>query len=147
MAAFPSSPAACAESAAAYTERAAASALSAAASAERASAAADRAAVAAKTAVAAAATTAVNAECARAAARAADVAGPEEQFEIFKVACDAEAAKEKLKYMKGLQERNMGCHHLRSRDYTGKRSIWSKEDAKRESLGIPDPLAELTVPQ
>ena len=47
----------------------------------------------------------------------------EEQFEIFKAACDAEAAKEKLKYMKGLQERNMGCHHLGSHGYVGKRSI------------------------
>ena len=61
----------------------------------------------------------------------------EEQFEIFKAAC-----KEKSKYMKGLQERNMGCHHLGSRGYAGKRSIWAKEDAERESLGIPDPLAE-----
>ena len=71
----------------------------------------------------------------------------EEQFEIFKAACDAEAAKEKSKYMKGLQQRNMGCHHLRSRGYGGKMSIWAKEDAERESLGIPDPLAEFTVPQ
>jgi hypothetical protein len=71
----------------------------------------------------------------------------EEQFEIFKKACVAEAAKEKSEYMKGLQERNMGCHHLGSRGYAGKRPIWAKEDAKRESLGIPDPLAEFTVPQ
>ena len=71
----------------------------------------------------------------------------EEQFEIFKVACDAEAAKEKSKYMKGLKQRNMGCHHLRSRGYGGKMSIWAKEDAERESLGIADPLAEFTVPQ
>ena len=49
--------------------------------------------------------------------------------------------------MKGLQERNMGFHHLRSRGYAGKRSIWAKEDVKRESLGIPVPLAEFTVPQ
>ena len=49
--------------------------------------------------------------------------------------------------MKGLQQRNMGCHHLGSRGYDGKRSIWAKEDAERESLGIPDPLAEFTVPQ
>ena len=49
--------------------------------------------------------------------------------------------------MKGLQQRNMGCHHLGSRGYDGKRSIWAKEDAKRESLGIPDPLADFTVPQ
>ena len=70
-----------------------------------------------------------------------------EQFEIFKAACVAEAAKEKSEYMKGLQERNMGCHHLGSRGYAGKRPIWAKEDAKRESLGIPDPLADFTVPQ
>ena len=49
--------------------------------------------------------------------------------------------------MKVLQQRNMGCHHLGSRGYGGKRSIWAKEDAERESLGIPDPLAEFTVPQ
>ena len=49
--------------------------------------------------------------------------------------------------MKGLQQRNMGCHHLESRGYAGKRSIWAKEDAEHESLGIPDPLAEFTVPQ
>ena len=61
----------------------------------------------------------------------------EEQFEIFKAACVAEAAKEKSKYMKGLQERNMGCHHLGSRGYAGKRSIWAKEDAKR---GVHDML-------
>ena len=46
----------------------------------------------------------------------------EEQFEIFKADYDAEDAKEKSKYMKGLQERNMGCHHLGSRGYGGKRS-------------------------
>ena len=33
----------------------------------------------------------------------------EEQFEIYKAACVAEAAKEKSEYMKGLQERNMGA--------------------------------------
>ena len=71
----------------------------------------------------------------------------EEQFEIFKVACDAEVAKEKSKYMKGLQERNMECHPLGSRGYAGKWSIWAKEDAEHESLGILDPLAEFTVPQ
>jgi hypothetical protein len=49
--------------------------------------------------------------------------------------------------MKGLQERNMGCHHLESCGYAGKRPIWAKEDAERESLGIPDPLAEFTIPQ
>ena len=49
--------------------------------------------------------------------------------------------------MKGLQQRNIGCHHLGSRGYGEKRSIWAKEDAKCDSLGIPDPLAEFTVPQ
>ena len=49
--------------------------------------------------------------------------------------------------MKGLQQRNMGCHHLESRGCGGKRSIWAKEDAERESLGIPDPLADFTVLQ
>ena len=49
--------------------------------------------------------------------------------------------------MKGLQQRNMGHHHLGSRGYAGKRSIWAKEDAERESLGIQDPLADFTVPQ
>ena len=63
------------------------------------------------------------------------------------MACVAEAAKEKSKYMKGIQERNMGCHDLGSRGYAGKRSIWAKEDAERESMGIPDPLAEFTVLQ
>ena len=49
--------------------------------------------------------------------------------------------------MKGLQQRNIGCPHLGSRGYSGKRSIWAKEDAEAASLGIPDPLAEFTVPQ
>ena len=49
--------------------------------------------------------------------------------------------------MKGLQERNFGSHHLGSRGYGGKRSKWAKEDAEAASLGIPDPLAEFTVPQ
>ena len=49
--------------------------------------------------------------------------------------------------MKGLQQKNIGCHHLGSRGYGGKRSIWAKEDAEAASLGIPDPLAEFTVPQ
>ena len=49
--------------------------------------------------------------------------------------------------MKGLQQRNIGCHHLGSHGYGGKRSIWAKEDAEAASLGIPDPLAEFTVPQ
>ena len=71
----------------------------------------------------------------------------EEQFQIFKEACEAEAAKEKSKYMKGLQKRNIGTHHLGSRGYGGKRSKWAKEDAEAASLGIPDPLADFTVPQ
>ena len=70
----------------------------------------------------------------------------EEQFQIFKATCEAEDAKEKSDYMKGLQQKNIGCHHLGSRGYCGKRSIWAKEDAEHESLGIPDPLAEFTVP-
>ena len=40
--------------------------------------------------------------------------------------------------MKGLQQRNIGCHHLGSRGYGGKRSIWAKEDAEAASLGISD---------
>ena len=71
----------------------------------------------------------------------------EEQFQIFKEACEAEAAKKKSKYMKGLQKRNIGSHHLGSRGYGGKRSKWAKEDAEAASLGIPDPLADFTVPQ
>ena len=71
----------------------------------------------------------------------------EEQFQIFKEACEAEAAKEKSKYMKGLQKRNIGSNHLGSRGYGGKRSKWAKEDAEAVTLGIPDPLAEFTVPQ
>ena len=63
------------------------------------------------------------------------------------MACVAKAAKEKSEYMKGLQERNMGSHHLGSHGYAGKRDIWAEEDAERESHGIPDPLAEFTVPQ
>ena len=49
--------------------------------------------------------------------------------------------------MKGLQERNIGSHHLGSATYGGKRSKWAKEDAEAMSLGIPDPLADCTVPQ
>ena len=52
-----------------------------------------------------------------------------------------------MKYMRGLQQRNMGRHHLGSRGYGGKRSIWAKEDAERESMGIPDPLADFTISQ
>ena len=50
-------------------------------------------------------------------------------------------------YMKGLQERNIGSHHLGSCGYGGKRSKWAKEDTEATSLGIPYPLAEFTVPQ
>ena len=71
----------------------------------------------------------------------------EEQFQIFKAACEAEAAKNKSKYMKGLQERNIGSHHLGRRRYGEKRSKWAKEDAEAASLGIPDPFADFTVPQ
>ena len=49
--------------------------------------------------------------------------------------------------MKGFQQRKMGCHQLGSRGYGGKRSIWAEEDAEAASLGIPDPLAEFTVPR
>ena len=49
--------------------------------------------------------------------------------------------------MKGLQGRNIGSHHLGSRGYGGKRSKWAKEDVEAASLGIPDPLADFTIPQ
>ena len=49
--------------------------------------------------------------------------------------------------MKGLQERNIGSHHLGIRGYDVKRSKWAKEDTEATSLGIPDPLADFTVPQ
>ena len=49
--------------------------------------------------------------------------------------------------MKGLQKRNIGSHHLGSRGYGGKRSKWAKEDAEAARLGIPDPLADFTIPQ
>ena len=49
--------------------------------------------------------------------------------------------------MKGLQQKNIGCHHLGRRGYGEKRSIWAKEDAEATSLGIPDPLADFTIPQ
>ena len=41
---------------------------------------------------------------------------------------------------------NTPPHRLGSRGYEGKRHIWAKEDAERESLGIPDPLAEFIDP-
>ena len=65
----------------------------------------------------------------------------EDQFQIFKEACEVGAAKNKSKYKKGLKERNIGSHYLGSRGYGGKRSKWAKEDAEAASLGIPDPLA------
>ena len=40
----------------------------------------------------------------------------------------------------------VGVTHFH-RGYAGKRSIWAKQDAESESLGIPDPLVEFTVPQ
>ena len=43
-----------------------------------------------------------------------------EHFQIFKAACVAEATKKESKYLKGLQQRNIGCHHLGSRGYDGK---------------------------
>ena len=49
--------------------------------------------------------------------------------------------------MKGLQERNIGSHHLGSCGYGGKRSKWAKEDAEVASLGIPDPLTEFIIQQ
>ena len=60
-------------------------------------------------------------------------------FQIFKAACEAEAAKKKSKYMKGLQQRNIGSHHLGSRGYGGKRSKWAKEDAEAASPGSQTP--------
>ena len=38
-------------------------------------------------------------------------------------------------------------HHLENCGYAGKRSIWAKEGTERECLGIPDPLADFTVPR
>ena len=49
--------------------------------------------------------------------------------------------------MKGLQERNIGSHHLGSHGYGGKRYKWAKEDTEAASLGIPDTLAEFTILQ
>ena len=48
--------------------------------------------------------------------------------------------------MKALQARNTPPHRHGSRAYEGKRHVWAKEDAERESHGIPDPLAEFTDP-
>ena len=48
--------------------------------------------------------------------------------------------------MKALQARNTPPLHLVSRGYEGKRAVWAKEDAERESHEIPDPLVEFTDP-
>ena len=71
----------------------------------------------------------------------------EEEFEKFKDTCATEEAKLKSLKFKGLQERNTGSQRLGSRGYIGKREIWAKEDAEREAVGIPDPLAEFTDPR
>ena len=71
----------------------------------------------------------------------------ENQFQIFKEACKAEADKKSLSKRRGFKRGTFGSHHLGSRGYGGKRSKWAKEDAKAASLGILDPLAEFTVPQ
>jgi hypothetical protein len=70
-----------------------------------------------------------------------------EDFEKFKATCNEEAAKARSERGKQLQAKNMGNHRLGSRGYTGKRPVWAKEDAERERLGIPDPLAEFTDQQ
>ena len=71
----------------------------------------------------------------------------EDNYETFKTTCAAPETKAKSKKFKGLQSRNVGVHRLGSRGYEGKRHVWAKEDAERESHGIPDPLAEFTDPQ
>ena len=70
----------------------------------------------------------------------------EEDFAKFKENCGKEEVKAKSEKMKALQARNTPPHRLGSRGYEGKRHIWAKEDAERESHGIPDPLAEFTDP-
>ena len=70
-----------------------------------------------------------------------------EDFEKFKETCNEEAAKARSERGKQLQAKNMGNHRLESRGYKGKRPVWTKEDAKRERQGIPDPLAEFTDQQ
>jgi hypothetical protein len=70
----------------------------------------------------------------------------EEDFEKFKETCTKEEVKARSEKMKVLQARNTPSHRLRSRGYEGKRHVWAKEDAERESHGIPDPLAEFTDP-
>ena len=57
-----------------------------------------------------------------------------------------EEVKAKSEKMKALQARNTPTHRLGGPGYEGKRHIGAKEDAERESLGIPDPLAEFTDP-
>jgi len=71
----------------------------------------------------------------------------EEDFEKFKETCAKDETKEKSEKMKALQAKNTPPHRLGSRGYKGKRHVWAKEDAERESHGIPDPLAEFTDPQ
>ena len=71
----------------------------------------------------------------------------EEDFEKFKETCAKDETKEKSEKMKALQARNTPPHRLGSRGYEGKRHVWAKEDAERESYRIPDPLAEFTEPQ
>ena len=71
----------------------------------------------------------------------------EEDFVKFLENCEREEVKAKSEKMKALQARNTPRHHLRSRGYEGKRHVWAKEDAERESHGIPHPLAEFTDPQ
>ena len=70
----------------------------------------------------------------------------EEDFAKFKENCGKESVKAKSEKMKALQARNTPPHRLGSRGYEGKRAVWAKEDAERESHGIPDPLAEFTDP-
>ena len=48
--------------------------------------------------------------------------------------------------MRALQARNTPPHHLKSHGYEGKRHVWAKEDAERESHGIPGPLMGFTDP-
>ena len=69
-----------------------------------------------------------------------------ENFVKFLLNCAKEEVKAKSEKMKALQARNTPPHRLGSRGYEGKRHIWAKEDAERESHGIPDPLAEFTDP-
>ena len=47
--------------------------------------------------------------------------------------------------MKGLQERNIGSHHLGSRGYGGKRSKWAKEDIQAEFYHIQRKLSQIII--